>query len=263
MPEKYLTLGGRLEGTGTVHVGSTLVCHGTISPGLSVGRITIQGRYTQESSGTLEVELAGLAAGTEYDQLAITDTASLSGILKVTLSEGFIPHGGDQFRCLTCASRSGEFTTLDLPSLPADLQWRVVYSNSFVELRVTTPDDTDGDRLPDTWEIATFGDLQMSDGANSDFDQDWFNDYEEYVAGTDPLDETSHLRVGTIRAGHVIGWPAVSGRTYAVEATVNLALGSWMALTNGLSATPPHNVWTNTVWLSEPIYYRIRVNPAP
>jgi len=54
--------------------------------------------------------------------------------------------------------------------------------------------DTDGDSLPDAWEV-TYGldpvDSGGVNGSDGDFDNDGWTNYEEYVAGTDPADETS------------------------------------------------------------------------
>ena len=54
--------------------------------------------------------------------------------------------------------------------------------------------DDDNDELPDTWEEAYGLDPLDSGGVNGsdgDFDNDGWTNYEEYVAGTDPADETS------------------------------------------------------------------------
>jgi hypothetical protein len=46
--------------------------------------------------------------------------------------------------------------------------------------------NSDGDLLPDVWELEHFGDLTSSDGTG-DADLDFLNDFYEYLAGTDPL----------------------------------------------------------------------------
>jgi hypothetical protein len=47
-----------------------------------------------------------------------------------------------------------------------------------------TPEDMDGDGLPDSWEQDYFGNLDQ--GPDDDYDGDDFTNYEEYIAGTDP-----------------------------------------------------------------------------
>ncbi len=55
--------------------------------------------------------------------------------------------------------------------------------------------DSDGDGLPDLWELEYFGDLRY--GADDDPDIDDFTNLEEYEAVTDPTDATSKPRPPT------------------------------------------------------------------
>jgi enediyne biosynthesis protein E4 len=62
---------------------------------------------------------------------------------------------------------------------------------------VTVLADSDGDRLPDEWELMHFADLaQIPEG---DFDGDGFKNWSEYLSGTDPGDATSLLRIVQIQ----------------------------------------------------------------
>jgi hypothetical protein len=99
--------GGRLAGGGTVH-GSVDSSGGTVSPGSSVGTLTVDGDYTQGAGGQLIVELAGTGAG-QVDVLEVDGTAALAGILYVTTAGGFQPLPGDSFTILEADIRSGEF----------------------------------------------------------------------------------------------------------------------------------------------------------
>jgi hypothetical protein len=67
---------------------------GTLSPGTSPGTMTVTGNYSL-NSGDLFMELDGLTAGTEYDQLIVTGNVSLAGDL--ALDVGFSPSLGDMF----------------------------------------------------------------------------------------------------------------------------------------------------------------------
>jgi hypothetical protein len=134
--------GGRLGGVGTVS--ASVVSAGTVAPGASAGLLTIGGAYTQGSTGTLAIEIGGLVAGTQYDRLAVTGTATLSGALNVTLVNGFVPQDTNTFTVLTAGSITGAFTSTNLPALPNGLAWLVHVNPTSVVLEVFGDLDGDG-----------------------------------------------------------------------------------------------------------------------
>ena len=126
-----LVSGDSLIGSGTL--AANLVNAGTVSPGNSAGGITIEGNYTQQSTGVLEIQLGGTTAGTQYDQLTVTGTATMAGTLNVSLIDGFIPQVGDSFTILPYGIRSGGFSTLNLPE---GYRWGFQYAYSGMILTV-------------------------------------------------------------------------------------------------------------------------------
>jgi len=128
--------GATLRGTGII--GGPVQNEGAVHPGASAGTLAIQNTYTQDMSGSLGIEIGGLAPGTEYDQLSIVGTAALSGTLMVTLINGYSPIPGDSFELLTAGAISGEFATLDLPPLTDTARWRVEYMPTAVSLTLIT-----------------------------------------------------------------------------------------------------------------------------
>ncbi|MFO0979550.1 MAG: hypothetical protein U0996_24325, partial [Planctomycetaceae bacterium] len=107
--------GGTLSGTGTISSAS-VVNSGTIQPGSSPGILNITGNYTQGAAGVLNIEVGGTSAVTpDFDQILISGTATLGGTLNVSLINGFVPNKSDNFRFMTFASRSADFTTINLP----------------------------------------------------------------------------------------------------------------------------------------------------
>ena len=96
---------------------------GTVSPGNSPGVMTVEGNFAQAAAGTLLIELAGTTAGTEYDVLQVEGETSLSGILEVSLLDGFEPTVGDAFGILQLGSIAGEFDQVILPVLTGSLSW--------------------------------------------------------------------------------------------------------------------------------------------
>ena len=83
------------------------------------------------------------------------------------------------------------------------------------------------------------------------------------MAGTDPTNAASYFvlmnpaQKGLSMSGRVLSWGAVSGRYYSVDASTNMALTIWQALTNDLPA--PVNSWTDNVLNAGNARYRLRV----
>jgi hypothetical protein len=96
---------GNLYGTGTLDYG--VVDSATVTPGNSAsseGALQVSGTYTQKSTGNLDVTFGGAAAGTQYDQLNVSATASLTGTLKISLATGYTPPLGATYDILNASS---------------------------------------------------------------------------------------------------------------------------------------------------------------
>jgi Tol biopolymer transport system component len=97
--------------------------------------------------------------------------------------------------------------------------------------------DSDGDGMDDDYEITYFDDLSR-DGAG-DYDADGQTDYEEFIAGTNPRDDASILRVISISASDAtvrqLIWSSVAGRHYAVQYKDSLG-DSWSNLAGVVTA---------------------------
>jgi hypothetical protein len=134
-------VGGTLRGSGLITTGSGSVPGqvesrgGTVSPGNGIGTLSIEGRFANAANSTLAIELGGLAAGSQYDQLLIDGPAALGGTLQVSLV-GFTPFAGDTFTIISADDVIGQFSNL---SLPAGFTWNVAYGSSNVILSVTGP----------------------------------------------------------------------------------------------------------------------------
>jgi hypothetical protein len=89
--------------------------------------------------------------------------------------------------------------------------------------------DSDGDGMPDAWELANGTFVFIPDG-NDDPDQDGFTNDQEYLAGTHPNDPSSGLRFTRISVqtdGAVLQFMAVSNRTYSVLFKTSLLDACW------------------------------------
>jgi len=127
--------GGTLSGSGVIN--GNVIMGGTISPG-NGSILTINGNYTQTAFGAYVAEMAGLTAGTGYDQLDVNGTADLAGTLDVNLLNGFTVALGDNFILMKYDSETGTFSRVDLPKLNKGLKWDLSYDPGFVDLSVTS-----------------------------------------------------------------------------------------------------------------------------
>lgn len=139
---KFLTLnGGILRGAGNLsaNVNNT---GGSVEPGTSPGVLNIQGNtspayagdYTQGTGGTLVIEVGGLDAGTQHDQLVVAGTANLGGTLEVRQYDNFVPMIGDSITVLTATSVVNEFDSIVLTGFPANLDVMPTYNPTSVLL---------------------------------------------------------------------------------------------------------------------------------
>jgi hypothetical protein len=128
--------GGTLSGSGTIN--ANVIMGGRLSPGNSPGILTINGNYTQTAFGAYVAELAGLTAGTGYDQVDVNGTADLAGKLDVSLLNGFTVALGDNFILMKYDSETGTFSMVDLPKLSNGLMWDLTYDPGFIDLSVTS-----------------------------------------------------------------------------------------------------------------------------
>lgn len=84
---------------------------GTISPGVDdpTGGTIIDGSYTQQSGGTLAIDIGGTGAGSTYDLINLNGDAQVDGLLSVILRDGFTPNPSSTFTVLASGTLSGFF----------------------------------------------------------------------------------------------------------------------------------------------------------
>jgi hypothetical protein len=106
--------------------------------------------------------------------------------------------------------------------------------NSNIASSSVTPDDRDGDGMPNDWEVAHMFDPDNSSDASGDADMDGATNLQEYLAGTDPRNAASRLRLELISftsPGEVeLQLIALSNKTYTIQFRDSLTTGNWQGL---------------------------------
>lgn len=171
---------------------------------------------------------------------------------------GAIAFAAMNFRTETAAQRAQRVrrSVTIVPGLP-------VLSGGVLNLARVV--DADGNGLPDWWEQYYFGHLTGTD-PGADPDGDGASNLAEWLAGTDPTNSTSALRL-TARAGEgtnspVLEWPSAPGRFYRLLRSTNLITGFDSIVQTNISATPPLNSQadTNTAF-GRQHFYRLELEP--
>ncbi len=125
--------------------------------------------------------------------------------------------------------------------------------------------DTDGDGMPDSYELANSFNLNDGADAAQDADGDRFTNLQEYLAGTNPRDANSVLRITRVRRqGNdlVLSFLSATGKTYTVERATNLPPTFWQTLTNLGPVANTNAVLTNAGGAQTTNgFYRVRLVP--
>ncbi|MEI2453615.1 autotransporter domain-containing protein [Lysobacter firmicutimachus] len=123
---------GGLGGSGRI-VGNVRV-DGALSPGNSIGTLTVQGNYVQGAGGSYVAELS---AGGQSDRLDVTGRASLDGKLIVLHAPGQYLLG-QNFNILNAAGGvSGQFASVDQTAFSPFLKFGLSYAANAVSVDVT------------------------------------------------------------------------------------------------------------------------------
>jgi T5SS/PEP-CTERM-associated repeat protein/autotransporter-associated beta strand protein len=132
-PNSFVNSAALLGGTGTI--GGNVASSGVVSPGNSgPGKLTLNGSYTQSNTGTLEIEIGGLAS-VQHDLLRTDGTAQLNGVLQLARLNNFHFVPGDKVTFLTAAGGvAGTFSTVTNPFNDTIILTDVVYEANQVSL---------------------------------------------------------------------------------------------------------------------------------
>jgi hypothetical protein len=201
--------GGFLQGPGAV-TGDVAINGGIHAPGNSAGIMTVTGNYSLPAAGTLQAEINGAAAGTQYDQLKIQGAASvvtLAGTLDLIAAPALAT--GSTFTLIDNAGTSpvsGTFANLPQAAefFEDNQWWRISYTagtGNDVTLTRITPSPWQN------WQVANFGantNNSAISGDSADGDRDGLINLLEYALGGNPqLASVAPLPKASVASGRL------------------------------------------------------------
>ncbi len=106
------------------------------------------------------------------------------------------------------------------------------------------------DGIPDWWRLLYFGTVSNAMSAASlDPDRDGANNWQEYVAGTDPLDSTSIFKFAAssdpVAGAFTLQWPSVVNKSYSLQSALSPGHG-WSVIATNLIGNGQVMQWTDT-----------------
>ncbi|HJO53454.1 MAG TPA: lamin tail domain-containing protein, partial [Verrucomicrobiota bacterium] len=111
--------------------------------------------------------------------------------------------------------------------------WKAAAPNPGRANRSVEVADTDADGMPDEWETAFGLDPNNSNDADGDADGDGLTNLSEYLAGTDPGDAASALRLTTVNLANgkmSLVFEASQGRLIEIQSTPALGQAAWKSV---------------------------------
>jgi hypothetical protein len=138
-------------------------------------------------------------------------------------------------------------------------------NNNFAVFSIILWIDSDGDGMPDDWEISQGFNPNDPADATDDADGDKMSNFAEYIAGTDPHVSFSYLRISSISlknsesGGFQLRWGSEPFQVYEIERSTNSTSG-FAVLAGQLLSTPPENIYLDTSATNSTTYfYRLRM----
>ncbi|MEO5802612.1 MAG: immunoglobulin domain-containing protein [Verrucomicrobiota bacterium] len=121
------------------------------------------------------------------------------------------------------------------------------------------------DGIPDSWRLKNFGSVSnnLLSAANADADGDGMLNWQEYRAGTDPIDVLSKLALingpQKVSNGLKLKWPTVLTKLYVLESATSLGSTNWSVISSNIAGTGATVEFTDTNLVNKAQFYRVRL----
>jgi len=170
-----------------------------------------------------------------------TDTVALYGPVTLSAGESFVPYAPlDQVTYSNGApwpsTADGSGASLQRKIPPGYGNWPTNWYAAPASAGRANTGDSDGDGLPDLWEMTQNLDPfnpHGDEGAGGDPDHDGFNNAQEFVAGTHPNNGNDYLHIESLAIvtnGLALRFFAASQRSYSVLYSAQNPTGPWQKL---------------------------------
>jgi len=189
------------------------------------------------------------------EDLLTLDGAPYSLATNVAASPGGVTHTSRWSAALVFTN--GGITNIWLQARAKDVSLLGNWSEP-IPYQLTITVDSDGDDLPDEWEMAAF--TNLTQGALGDFDGDDFNNRSEYLAGTDPTDPNSSLKLRIERMPDAVrlSWQGGSNAAQVLQRSFLIPLNWQEVFTNPASAPA---AFTNSISATNALFFQLRLGP--
>ncbi len=253
-PQLHVESDAWLRGNGTVS--GDLLADGHIAPGGAVDQV---GTQRVEGAATFNPGSRFYVYATDHetlDQLIVTGPVSGDCEVVTAAAPGAVPVDAIIIRG-NAASGFSNFT-------PGNTWvWQTTTTGTVDLLLTHLRGDSDGNGLPDQWELRNFG-LRTGADPHADADDDGYSNVSEYLANTDPNDDTSLLvftRIERAVGETEVEWDTAAGRQYTLLYSTNAVDQPWVWQTSTVMHVyaQPSQVWTTRVDTANTIF-GLRVN---